>query len=209
MRAASGRDVLLLPNAVNLRLFDPHRDWKRPPDLPAGRPILIYVGALWGDWFDWELLAFLARSLPGAAVVVVGDYRGQCPSPPPNLHFLGLKPQAYLPGYLAHADIGILPWRVCAITQATSPLKIYEYLAMGKPVVAPTLNPLRNVPHVLLADSPEDFLSKVRQAQPLHLHDKKLRDFLADNSWESRIDSLSRALEALKGGKLSGPPDGR
>ena len=209
LRQACGREALLLPNAVNLRLFDLHKDWGRPPDLPEGRPVLIYVGALWGDWFDWELLIFLAKSLPRAAVVVIGDYRGQCPSPPSNIHFLGLKPQSHLPGYLAHADVGILPWKVSRITQATSPLKIYEYLAMGKPVIAPRLDPLLRVPHVTLADTREDFLAKVRQAQPLHLEDEMLRVFLADNSWESRIDSLSHALAGIGGGKPGEPRDGR
>jgi glycosyltransferase involved in cell wall biosynthesis len=209
LRRASGRDPLLLPNAVNLRLFDPRKERQRPADLPEGRPVLIYVGALWGEWFDWDLLVFLAKSLPRAAVVVIGDYRGQCPSPPSNLHFLGLKPQSHLPRYLAHADVGILPWKVSKITQATSPLKIYEYLAMGKPVVAPRLDPLLRVPHVMLAEGAEDFLAKIRQAQPLHLEDQMLRDFLADNSWESRVDSLSRALAALMGGKADEPQDGR
>jgi glycosyltransferase involved in cell wall biosynthesis len=209
LRQYSGRDALLLPNAVNLRLFDPRKEWRRPPDLPEGRPLLIYVGALWGEWFDWDLLIFLAKSLPRAAVVVIGDYRGQCPSPPSNLHFLGLKPQGYLPAYLAYADVGILPWKVSKITQATSPLKIYEYLAMGKPVVAPRLDPLLRVPHVILAEGPEDFLAGVRQAQPLHLEDEMLRGFLVGNSWESRIDSLSQALVDLMGGKADEPQDGR
>ena len=80
---------------------------------------------------------------------------------------------------------------------------------MGKPVIAPRLAPLLRVPHVTLADTREDFLAKVRQAQPLHLEDEMLRVFLADNSWESRIDSLSHALAGIGGGKPGEPRDGR
>ena len=154
----SGRSALFLPNAVNSRLFNPERIYQRPADLPEADWVAMYVGALWGEWFDWDLLVGVARRYPEAAVVVIGDYRGQCPYPQLNLHFLGLKPQIALPGYLAQADVALIPWEVSPITQATSPLKLYEYLAMHTPVVAPELNPLKGIPGVRLAASAEEFI---------------------------------------------------
>jgi glycosyltransferase involved in cell wall biosynthesis len=129
-----------VPNAVNIDLFDPRRPWTRPADYPEAAWSMIYIGALWGDWFDWGLLRRLAVAYAEAAVVVIGDYRQQMTAAPGNVHFLGLKAQAELPAYLAQAEVAIIPWKANAVTHATSPLKVYEYLAMRRPVVAPQLD---------------------------------------------------------------------
>ena len=139
------------------RLFDPRQLHSRPKDMPDGKRILIYVGALWGEWFDWELLGDLADAHPDAQIVLIGDYRGQAPFKKDNVHFLGLKAQKELPAYLSYADAALLPWKVSAITQTTSPLKVYEYLAMRLPVVAPALEPLRDMPGVFSANSREEY----------------------------------------------------
>jgi glycosyltransferase involved in cell wall biosynthesis len=187
---SGGRPVTVLPNAVNLRLFDASRSYTRPLDLPNAPWVAIYVGALWGEWFDWDLLRACALRYPDSAVVVIGDYRGQCPDRPPNLSFLGLKPQQELPAYLAHADVAIVPWVVNEITRATSPLKVYEYLAMRLPVVAPDLAPLGGLPFVLRARDAEDFVEMVGRAREVTVDPGELEAFLASNSWEARVDAL-------------------
>ncbi len=93
LETRSKRPVHILPNAVNLRLFNIHHDFVKPNDLPDSEFIITYIGALWGEWFDWELLTYIAKSFPKAAVMIIGDYRGQCPEPYPNLFFLGLNPK--------------------------------------------------------------------------------------------------------------------
>ncbi len=201
LQALSGRTALLLPNAVNSRLFDPQRAYPVPPDLPQAEWTAIYVGALWGDWFDWDLLAAAARRYPQAAVVVVGDYRGQCSDAPPNLHFLGLKPQAALPAYLAHADVALIPWKVNEITQATSPLKLYEYLAMRRPVVAPLLRPLAGIPGVHLAGSREEYLALIERARREPFPAAQVDEFVRANNWQERLSRLLEfALQASAGG---------
>jgi glycosyltransferase involved in cell wall biosynthesis len=192
LEALSGRTALLLPNAVNSRLFNPGRLHLPPPDLPQAEWIAIYVGALWGDWFDWDLLTAAARRHPQAAFVVIGDYRGQCSDPPQNLHFLGLKPQKDLPAYLAHSDVALIPWKVNEITQATSPLKLYEYLAMHLPVVAPNLKPLGGMPGVHLAVDAEEFLELVGRARLEESPTSAVDEFIRSNNWQER---LARLLE--------------
>lgn len=190
LEAISGQTALLLPNAVNSRLFNPERLYQPPPDLPRAEWVAIYIGALWGDWFDWDLLTAAARRHPQAAFVVIGDYRGQCSDPPPNLHFLGLKPQTDLPAYLAHSDVALIPWKVNEITQATSPLKLYEYLAMHRPVVAPTLKPLAGLPGVHLAKNAQEYVELVGQARLEEFPVKAVDEFICANNWQSRLDSL-------------------
>jgi hypothetical protein len=196
----SGREVQLLPNAVNLRLFNFRHIYPRPADLPAAEWTVIYIGALWGDWFDWDLLIEVARRhsmarhsmarYPACSVVVIGDYRGQCPQALPNLHFLGLKAQRDLPAYLAHSQVAIIPWKVNAITRATSPLKVYEYLAMHKPVVVPNLPLLSELPFVFCSQDHEAFLQNLAAARQAHVDGEALEHFLAQNSWQARVDSI-------------------
>ncbi len=190
LRNLSDRPVSIIPNAVNHLLFNPDRVYELPQDFPAADWSMIYIGALWGEWFDWDLLVRLAQENPEAAVVVIGDYVGQCPDPPRNLHFLGLKPQQTLPAYLAHAQVAIVPWKVNLITQATSPLKVYEYLAMHRPVVAPTLAPLNNLPGVHLAENNEDFVLAARAARHAEFPIAEVRTFIQGNSWHARVTEL-------------------
>jgi glycosyltransferase involved in cell wall biosynthesis len=194
----SQRPVELLPNAVNSLLFNPHRDHLRPDDVPEGLWSIIYIGALWGSWFDWQLLTDIAQAYPDASLVVIGDYRGQCPHPPANLHFLGLKAQRSLPAYLAHSQVAIIPWEVNAITQATSPLKVYEYLTMRKPVVAPNLRPLQGLPGVLLAQDRQDFIAKVAAARRLELPVEQIEAFTARNDWHARVSRLLELVDAAR-----------
>lgn len=143
-----------------------------------------------GDWFDWDLLTATALAYPQAAVVAVGDYRGQCVAPPPNLYFLGLKAQTDLPSYLAHSEVAIIPWKVNSITQATSPLKLYEYLAMRRPVVVPDLKPLQGIPGLLRSRTSEEFIKLVGEAREKKLPLEDIDAFIAENNWQARVLEL-------------------
>jgi glycosyltransferase involved in cell wall biosynthesis len=191
----AGREVVLLPNAVNTDLFNPHRTYLRPPDLPTGEKTILYIGALWGSWFDWDLVSGLASHYPQANVVLVGDYHGQAHNPPSNLYFLGLKQQGELPAYLAYADVAIIPFKVNEITLATSPLKVYEYIAMHRPVVATDLPLLREIPLVLCSKSTQAFFDNIGLAFQIDVDNQRVEDFLCLNSWQSRVDQLIQ-LEA-------------
>lgn len=193
----SGRSALLLPNAVNLNLFNRALEFEVPDDLPEGDPIILYIGALWGEWFDWDLLGKIARSYPDAALTVIGDYRGQSPFTAPNAHFLGLKPQVKLPAYLKHSDVTIIPWEISPITQATSPLKVFEYLAMGVPVVAPKINPLLDLPYVYLSENHDEFIENIERARSCVMDEVVLDEFNKANSWQARIDELAMHIGGI------------
>lgn len=197
----SGRHALLVRNAVNIGLFDRTRRYERPADVPPGRRVITYVGALWGSWFDWELLERIATESPEDAVMVIGDYAGQFVGRASNVHFLGLKPQTSLPAYLAYSDVCIIPWRANKLTEAVNPLKVYEYLAMGKPVVATAIDGLRGIPGVSLANTAEQFVNEVARASSVGQFE--LDAFLAENSWQARLREIDAALglQAQAGGE--------
>lgn len=190
LRNVSGRAVIPLPNAVDSELFNPDRNYTRPDDLPPGEWTIMYIGALWGEWFDWELVRRIALAYSEAKVILIGDYRRRRGSLPPNLHLLGLKSHQELPGYLAYADVAIIPWEVNAITRATSPLKLYEYLAMRKPVVAPSLDAFKGIPGVIIAEDRDDFLAKVELARRMKLPERDITMFIKENDWCARIRQL-------------------
>jgi hypothetical protein len=126
--------------------------------------------------------------------VLIGDYHNQCPKLLPNLYFLGLKPQALLPSYLAHCDVTFIPWKTNAITRATSPLKLYEYLAMHKPVVSPDLPHLHNIPYVFLCANRLEYVDHIQRALRVKLDTNKVDEFICQNSWQARVDQIINFL---------------
>jgi glycosyltransferase involved in cell wall biosynthesis len=186
--------VHYVPNAVNRRLFV-SKPYDRPADMPSGEFTIIYVGALWGHWFDWDLLLATAEAYPRAAVVVIGDYHGQCPRSLPNLHFLGLKAQRDLPPYLANADVALITFKPSELTQAVSPLKVFEYLAMKLPVVSTPLTELESLPYVTLADG-DGFVEAVGRVSSTKVDDAVIEEFLRDHSWPARVDQIVRLLRS-------------
>jgi len=195
LEAASGRQVLFLPNAVNLHVFDRSREYPCPTDLPQGEPRILYIGALWGEWFEWDLIKELAQAYPKAATVLIGDYHGQRPDVEAVATFLGLKPQTELPAYLAHSDVAIIPWEISPITQATSPLKVFEYVTMGVPVVAPDLDPLKDIPYVFLSKDRQHFIENIRRARAVKVDGHVVDGFAQQNSWTARLDALQSRID--------------
>jgi glycosyltransferase involved in cell wall biosynthesis len=190
----TGREVKLIPNAFNARLFGaPTGVADDLSDFPEADRVVIYVGALWGGWLDWRLVRKAADAHLDTAFVFVGDHRGEGRGLPSNCHFLGLKPQTDLPPYLRRADLAFLPWKVDDVTRATSPLKIYEFVAMGLPVVGPEIEPLREIPGVRLCRDADAFVAAIGSEGRSSLADgvrDEMRTFAKHNSWGERVDRL-------------------
>ena len=136
-----------MPNAVEEGRFerepDPNPALADPTFagiLAKGKPIAGYYGAL-ARWFDYELLRETARLRPDWSFVLIGpDHDGSLARSKldrlPNVHWLGPRPYLALPGYLHRFDVATIPFAINDITLATSPLKLYEYFAAGRPVIS-------------------------------------------------------------------------
>ena len=185
---AGRTDYLYCPNAVDSLLFDPNKTYARPADLVIGRKTLLYFGSLWGEWFDWDLIKYVAQNCDCEINLIgdaqsVGDRQRQMPS---NVHFLGLKEQTELPAYLQHSDIALLPFKNSVIGKYVSPLKIFEYIAMNKPVLATALDDIAGYPNVTASDDREVWKRTVDS--PPALTDTAV--FTAENSWYARCKQL-------------------
>ncbi|MEO8215669.1 MAG: glycosyltransferase [Acidobacteriota bacterium] len=163
------------------------------------RPIIGYFGAI-ADWFDLELVTRLARERNNYSIVLVGgvfDVPIAELEQLPNVVFAGQKPYELMPSYLHHFDVCLIPFKVNAITEATDPVKFYEYLSQGKPVVAtrmPELFPYGNL--LYIAEDGDDFLSKVDLA--VRENDPSLTaariELARNNTWTQRLETIREGI---------------
>lgn len=135
------KNAFYVGQGCNVDLFDPAGSPALPADMagiPA--PIVGYVGAINDLRLDLDLIRMLAQGKPDRHIVLVGPedevFAQSDLHRLPNIHFLGRKAPEALPAYVAAFDVCINPQKVNPVTIGNYPLKIDEYLAMGKPVVA-------------------------------------------------------------------------
>lgn len=186
----------------DLSLFDPGKQYERPADLPpANAPLIGYVGALTAMRLDPEILLEISRKRPDWQIVLVGPeddvFLQSALHQQSNVHFLGRKPLDELPAYLQHFNVCINPQLLNEITIGNYPLKIDEYLAMGKPSVATdtkTMQLFRD--HVYLAASPAAYVPLIEKA--LQESDPELKTariaFARSHTWENSVEAIYKAI---------------
>jgi glycosyltransferase involved in cell wall biosynthesis len=188
--------VHYLPNGVDLDRFQP----KQPPPAEYSayaRPIAVYVGAI-NYWFDRGLLEEVARKQANVTFVLIGEARVSLGtiSTLPNVHVLGPRAPRRVPAYLQHADVGLIPFVESALTHNVNPLKMYEYLACGLPVVSTDLSEVRMMrAPVHLATGAAAFCRALEAA--LSIDDGQREEYLAyaaQHTWQARYDRLDRTL---------------
>jgi GT2 family glycosyltransferase len=197
MSAHSSR-VLLLRNGADADAFAGF-----DPSPAPRRPRVGYYGAV-ADWFDFELFFDVARRHPEWDFPVVGkvESEGRTRGAPGNVLWMGERPYSEIPAFVAGLDAGVIPFKVEPLTVATDPVKVYEMLAAGLPVVAtplPELSRLERAGLVRLAGDPAGFEESVAAA--LAQSDPEARErrraFGRDNRWDSRAGVLRAAMRAL------------
>jgi glycosyltransferase involved in cell wall biosynthesis len=156
--------VRVVPNGVDLDLFGTCvKPLRLPADLPPHRPIVGYHGTI-SEWFDFDLVWEMARKRPQWNITLIGPVLRRIPraSVPPNVHFLGKKPFETLPSYLSFFDVAIIPFTQTPVALHANPIKAYEYLAMGLPIVSSPIVELLRYRHVLeLARDSNEFIASV------------------------------------------------
>ncbi|HJS18689.1 MAG TPA: glycosyltransferase, partial [Anaerolineales bacterium] len=184
-------NCLLVPNGADFDHFN-----YSPENLPEEligipKPIIGYYGAM-SDWLDTELIRHLASARPDWSFLLIGRIESADISPIKdlrNVHLLGEKPYELLPGYLQQFDTCIIPFKKNPLTEATNPVKLFEFLSAGKSIVATDLDELRYYrEYVRLASSPEEWLVAIELAltayQPLEV--EKRMSFARQNTWDER-----------------------
>jgi glycosyltransferase involved in cell wall biosynthesis len=158
------------------------------------KPIFGFFGLV-ADWVDLEAIAATARAHPEGSVVVIGkvapDVDPSVLKAEKNIHLLGRKPYAALPGYCKAFDVALMPFKVNELTLNANPLKVREYLAAGVPVVSSDIPEVRKVGLCKLARDTEDFVRKVDEclaegAGPSRERAERIRH----ESWEAKVEEI-------------------
>jgi glycosyltransferase involved in cell wall biosynthesis len=213
-------DAVLVPNGVDYAYIQAERpglgeaapvDWEAI--VGEGKPIIGYSGAL-ARWFDYGLIHHAAKARPDVEFVFIGvNYDGSLDSSGmldlPNVHWLGMKDYDELFKYVWRFDIAVIPFRINDITLATSPIKLFEYMACQKPVVSTALPECKRYEDVFVANTHEEFVQKMDEALAARRDQTYLSriDRLAkDHTWDSRAETIHCAL---KGGTAAAPEGNR
>lgn len=205
----------LHPRTVLVRHGVDHAHFARALDLATPipddvrllpRPIFGFYGLV-AEWVDLKAIARVAEAYPHGSVVVVGEHNNADADDIvrlhniPNVHLLGRRPYAALPGYCKAFDVALLPFVKNALTENANPLKLREYLAAGLPVVSTDLPEAVAVAErgVFLADGADAFVTRVGEALQAGAGPNRARsDAMALESWDHKVAAIENHLLELK-----------
>jgi len=192
-------EAMLLPNGAEIQHFRHARHVPEHPRLAnIPKPRLGFYGGL-GAWIDFELLRHTAKALPEASIVLIGPKEASMGALQgmDNVYWLDRQPYGELPAYLAGFDVTLAPFRRTVLTESLNPIKVYEYLAAGREVVATvTAETVRLSDVIWLADSADEFVEQIRAV--LNGAQKASEDVrngvVFENSWINRVEKIHGRL---------------
>ena len=196
------RPTVLARNAADFAFYEEHC---HPNDLlkDVSHPVVGDYGAI-ADWFDLELMEHVATKRPQCTFVLLGgvfDVDVSRLKALPNVRLLGQKPYASMPQYLYHFDACLIPFKINPITEATDPVKLYEYLCAGKPVVSvalPEIEPYRD--YVYIAHGADEFVTQLDAALAEDNTDlvAQRRELARQHTWEERWQRIAAELATCR-----------
>jgi len=160
--SSNGTDVKLFSKASN-------NDVSVPEKMREIRhPILGFAGAI-SDWVDLDLIKYTAEQVPECSIVLIGTIRKRsvlsCLRNCRNIYHIDKVRQGDLPMFLAHFEVCLNPLRLNSLTETLNPLKIYDYLATGKPIVSTNIPEVRKIEkYVYISRSYEEFVALTKKA---------------------------------------------
>jgi glycosyltransferase involved in cell wall biosynthesis len=160
-----------------------------------------YVGAV-STWFDLDMVYAAGLAYPKWQFDIYGRIEGGLTlgETPQNIHFQGEIAYDDVPKTIATFDVGIIPFKINTLTKATNPVKVYEYMAAGKPVVSSALPEVINMKHddILISHSHTEFMDNLERAvlitqQPTKI--KKRQEWAKSQDWALRVDDLYKIID--------------
>lgn len=172
--------------------------------LEQNKPIIGYYGAF-ASWFDYDMVKNLAKNRTKYNIVLIGTKYDDTLEKSKiedldNIYFLGSRDYKILKNYASKFDVCTVPFLINDITEATSPLKIFEYMALGKPIVTTAMNECKKYKSIFIANNSKEFIELVDKALSLNEQNdmeyyKKLKQEALENTWESKVKEIVNLLK--------------
>jgi glycosyltransferase involved in cell wall biosynthesis len=204
-------NVHLIPNGVDAshfqrRMSKPLRHYGK--EISAiKRPIVGYMGDI-ASWFDSDSFEKCARSMPDVNFVLLGTIKRDVEKlrSISNIHFFGRIDYDDLPYFLSYFDVCTIPFLINEMTIHVNPIKVYEYMATGLPIVSSNLPEVRELSDlVYFYENPDDFVKKVTDALSESKggdSSEKRKKVSLENSWDARVDEIWNLINDALGCKI-------
>lgn len=165
--------------------------------VESKKPLIGYYGAI-APWLDYELVEKILKKRPKYQIIFIGQilnssFDENAFNEYTNFHFLGAKDYYKLNTYANHFDVCMIPFVVNGITESTSPIKLFEYMALNKPIVTTDLVECRKYDSVIIGKNHDDFIEKIDFA----LQMKKDQNYInlldneaLENTWKSKTKDI-------------------
>lgn len=214
-RAPKGTNFHLIANAISpsfLAAIAEEKEKRRREQ--NGTKHVLYMGAIWPQWFDWDLIFYLVEhcrdyqfTMIGATTAYSDEDDGRSTgglakhlTRYSNVKLVNEIPHRQLVSWLNQADIGLIPFVVNEVTLACSPLKVFEYIGAGLSVVSTALPEIKDYPQVSINEDYGAFLESLIRSDRGDADDAKRQaaeEFIRMNTWQSRTHDLDQIAGAL------------
>lgn len=191
-----------LDHGVDTVHFDYRTQTAEPIDMQGiPKPRIGFFGSLRSYMVNYDLIAKVAKEIPGVQVVLVGDMQDDSPELRnlPNVHLLGYKDYKLIPAYGVQFDVGLMPYQENDWIKYCNPIKLKEYLALGLEVVSVDFPEVRSFSdNIHIAGNADEFVELVKACieSPTSPAQKQLlRNRVENDTWDNRTVSLLEMIE--------------
>lgn len=200
--SAVKKNVFLIPNAVDISWFVNNKEKEKININNISHPILGYIGNS-SARLDFELLKYILMRHPEWSLVMIGHLVPgvdgfSLVKDLKNIYFIGIKTYEELPLYLKEFDVSLIPHKIDKFTESQSPLKLFDYMAAGKPIVSTNIAGVKDYINIVkIGYTKEDFVSLLEEALANDSKEEieKRQAIASQNTWEKRVEEVYNILK--------------
>ena len=212
VKKVRNKHFALATNGVNINDFIRNENDEIPTKIQEIRKkydkILCYYGSL-AVWFDYELIKKISKRYPNYAIVLIGveydeSLKKSNISKFKNVFYLGKIDYYELHKYSENSDLLMIPFLINDITESTSPVKLFEYMATNIPILTTDMPECRKYKSVIIGKNHEDFLAKIDSTIELINNKEYLKIEMQEakeNTWTQKANAIVELLDSKKDGR--------